>query len=121
MKYFCYRNFHKDGVIWSGRNPDTDAWCFDDTEIFLKDVEFKVDLAGREKDLKSTKGIHAGAVGERILHGDLPVIPWIMAFYDYKKYPWFYCEDPDIPILSVKYCKLNSDGLWIPKEYSLCR
>lgn len=66
-KVAVYRNLHKSGYVYSVQDCRTKRVIDRSSLIFLKDCEFKVSEAGRQRVLREKrKNVHAKIVGIRI-------------------------------------------------------
>lgn len=109
MKVFVYFNLHK--KLFSVKALEGEkkgkVICHLDT-INLKDVEFRVSKAGRERVLREhRKNVHAGVVGTVISYAQSPAMRDIdvIKYNPYKADTFVNCIDQ--PVHNAKYARLN--------------
>lgn len=112
---FCYRNLNRKGVVWSVRSNRTGRVIRRSTHVVLKNVEFKVSLAGRQRVLEQKrKNVHAGVKGTLLdewTHEFLGQHNWTQVKYNPYKAGHF--VDPQgEEVTRAALVVLRHDGCW---------
>jgi len=122
-KVAVYRNLHKLGYVYSVQDFKTKRVTDRTSEIFLKDCEFKVSEAGRQRVLREKrKNVHAKIVGTRLSKEewdetllkleilDLYYLDGVGVSYNPYKYPTFVCLD-GTPVFKAKYVVMSGGSI----------
>ena len=116
-RYFCYRNLHKEGVVYSLKNIKTnlvEKWL---DFVFLTNVEFKVSFSGRQRVLiEKRKNVHAGVIGTLIEPSEISGISFVKCRYNPYEMEWFMANGRRVT--KCRYAILNANGLWISDDFA---
>jgi hypothetical protein len=115
---FIHRNLHKPPYwsIKSGRSGGPVIGY--DTDIWLTDVEFKVQIGGRDKVRREKqKNVHAGVVGKiKTSGGKYDTTGWTLVTYNPYVNDTFVEYETGRPVHSVKEAILkNTKEVWVKK------
>lgn len=110
-----YRNLHRD--CFSVLNRKTRTVCAYSKKIWLKDVEFKVSEAGRQRVIASKKkNVHAFVTG-KIFNPPFDFQERNSNYLEYVWYnpyttPFFKLTDSTV-VHNAKFCLLKDNKIWI--------
>lgn len=114
MKVFVYFNLHK--KVWSVKaleGPNKGRVIHHSTMVVLRDCQYKVSEAGRQRVLRERrKNVHAGVVGTLIaVSGERAYFPYtrsVPVTYNPYKYETFVHASTEKPILKSEHCLMSA-------------
>jgi hypothetical protein len=113
MRVKVYRNLHKD--CWSVVDTRTGRVAFHANHVLLKNVQFRVQQAGRERVIaERKKNVHAYIVGELIGLGSRhPINVDCPVTYNPYKYKSFVKRSSSEPIFKASVCYCDSNEVLV--------
>lgn len=111
-RVFVYRNLKfRDRVVWSVRDTKTGRVVLHTENISLKDAEFVVGQAGRERVIKEgRKNVHAGVRGCPTIARHNEQEPGQVTYNPYK-YSTFVDRADETPVRTASLACLSSTGV----------
>ena len=116
MRTHAYRNLHRE--TWSLRSPSTGLVTGHASHVELRDVDFRVQAAGRRAVLEDgIRRVHAYVVGELVTAAERRsqrTGQWIRFTYHPLRAGTFVVADPanPLPIYHAARVRLDRDGAW---------
>lgn len=123
MQTRIYKNLHKtrqsSSPVYSVQIKTEDGWRLDhhSSQIYLKDVTFKVSQYGRQRCLaRGQKVVHAYVCGEiidRIPHETMIIPEGMSVTYNPPKAGHFYRRSDNVPVHAADYAVVGPQGILV--------